>query len=165
MNFRFQKRILCTITTQISVLICLDVYKRQVTNSGDVAGKDVVEVYYKPPYTNGGIEKSSANLIEFAKTDLLQPGESQTVTVTFSIEDMASYDENNAKAYVLEQGDYVISINSDSHTVLDQKTYTADADVVYEGENKRASDNTAATNVFENAKGDITYLSLSLIHI
>jgi len=131
----------------------------EVTNTGDVAGKDVVEVYYKPPYTNGGIEKSSANLIEFAKTDLLQPGESQTVTVTFSIEDMASYDENHAKAYVLEKGDYVISINSDSHTVLDQKTYTADKDVVYKGENKRASDDTAATNVFEDAKGDVTYLS------
>ena len=131
----------------------------EVTNTGDVAGKDVVEVYYKPPYTNGGIEKSSANLIEFEKTDLLQPGESQTVTVTFSIEDMASYDENNAKAYVLEKGDYVISINSDSHTVLDQKTYTADKDVVYKGENKRASDDTAATNVFEDAKGDVTYLS------
>ena len=131
----------------------------EVTNTGDVAGKDVVEVYYKPPYTNGGIEKSSANLIEFEKTNLLQPGESQTVTVTFSIEDMASYDENNAKAYVLEKGDYVISINSDSHTVLDQKTYTADKDVVYKGENKRASDDTAATNVFEDAKGDVTYLS------
>ena len=131
----------------------------EVTNTGDVAGKDVVEVYYEPPYTNGGIEKSSANLIEFAKTDLLQPGESQIVTVTFSIEDMASYDENNAKAYVLEKGDYVISINSDSHTVLDQKTYTADKDVVYKGENKRASDDTAATNVFEDAKGDVTYLS------
>ena len=131
----------------------------EVTNTGDVAGKDVVEVYYEPPYTNGGIEKASANLIEFAKTDLLQPGESQTVTVTFSIEDMASYDENHAKAYVLEKGDYAISINSDSHTVLDQKTYTADKDVVYKGENKRASDDTAATNVFEDAKGDVTYLS------
>ena len=131
----------------------------EVTNTGDVAGKDVVEVYYKPPYTNGGIEKSSANLIEFEKTNLLQPGESQTVTVTFSIEDMASYDENNAKAYVLEKGDYVISINSDSHTVMDQKTYTADKDVVYKGENKRASDDIAASNVFENAKGDVTYLS------
>ena len=131
----------------------------EVTNTGDEAGKDVVEVYYNPPYTNGGIEKSSANLIEFEKTNLLQPGESQTVTVTFSIEDMASYDENNAKAYVLEKGDYVISINSDSHTVLDQKTYTADDDVIYKEENKRASDDTAATNVFEDAKGDVTYLS------
>jgi len=131
----------------------------EVTNTGDEAGKDVVEVYYNPPYTNGGIEKSSTNLIEFEKTNLLQPGESQTVTVTFSIEDMASYDENNAKAYVLEKGDYVISINSDSHTVLDQKTYTADDDVIYKEENKRVSDDTAATNVFEDAKGDVTYLS------
>ena len=131
----------------------------EVTNTGDVAGKDVVEVYYNPPYTNGGIEKSSANLIEFAKTDLLQPGDSQTVTITFDVEDMASYDENDAEAYVLEKGDYVISINSDSHTVLDQKTYTVDDDVVYAGENKRASDDTAATNVFEDAKGDVTYLS------
>ena len=131
----------------------------EVTNTGDEAGKDVVEVYYNPPYTNGGIEKSSTNLIEFEKTNLLQPGESQTVTVTFSIEDMASYDENNAKAYILEKGDYVISINSDSHTVLDQKTYTADDDVVYKEENKRVSDDTAATNVFEDAKGDVTYLS------
>ena len=131
----------------------------EVTNTGDEAGKDVVEVYYNPPYTNGGIEKSSTNLIEFEKTNLLQPGESQTVTVTFSIEDMASYDENHAKAYVLEKGDYAISINSDSHTVLDQKTYTADDDVVYKEENKRVSDDTAATNVFEDAKGDVTYLS------
>ena len=131
----------------------------EVTNTGDVAGKDVVEVYYNPPYTNGGIEKASANLIEFAKTDLLQPGDSQTVTVTFDVEDMASYDENDAEAYVLEKGDYVISINRDSHTVLDQKTYTVDDTVVYAGENKRASDDTAAVNVFEDAKGDITYLS------
>ena len=72
---------------------------------------------------------------------------------------MASYDENHAKAYVLEKGDYVISINSDSHTVLDQKTYTAGNDVVYKGENKRVSDDIAASNVFENAKGDVTYLS------
>jgi len=130
-----------------------------VTNNGTAAGKDVVEVYYNPPYTNGGIEKASANLIDFAKTDVLQPGESQTINVSFSEEDMASYDENHAKAYVLEKGDYVISINSDSHTVLDQKTYTAGDDVVYKGENKRASDDIAASNVFENAKGDVTYLS------
>ena len=131
----------------------------EVTNTGDVAGKDVVEVYYNPPYTNGGIEKSSVNLIEFAKTDMLQPGDSQRVTVTFDVEAMASYDENDAEAYVLEKGDYVISINSDSHTVLDQKTYTVDDTVVYAGENKRASDDIATTNVFEEAKGNVTYLS------
>ena len=60
-----------------------------VTNTGDVAGKDVVEVYYNPPYTNGGIEKASANLIQFEKTEVLQPGDSQTITVSFDAEDMA----------------------------------------------------------------------------
>ena len=85
-----------------------------VTNTGSVAGKDVVEVYYNPPYTNGGIEKASANLIGFAKTQTLEPGASEDVTVTFNVEDMASYDDKTAKAYVLEAGDYVISINSDS---------------------------------------------------
>lgn len=63
----------------------------EVTNTGDTAGKDVVELYYNPPYINGGIEKSTANLIDFSKTKLLQPGESQTVTITFSAESMASY--------------------------------------------------------------------------
>lgn len=77
-----------------------------VTNNGTAAGKDVVEVYYNPPYTNGGIEKASANLIDFAKTDVLEPGESQTITVSFSEEDMASYDTYGNGCYVLEAGDY-----------------------------------------------------------
>lgn len=131
----------------------------EVTNTGDTAGKDVVELYYNPPYINGGIEKSTANLIDFSKTKLLQPGESQTVTITFNAEDMASYDEKDAKAYVLERGDYVISVNSDSHRILDRKTYKVDKTIVYDGENKRASDDIAATNVFEDADGGITYLS------
>ena len=79
-----------------------------ITNTGDVAGKDVAEVYCNPPYTNGGIEKASANLVGFAKTQMLNPGESETVTVSFSAEDMASYDYQNAKAYVLESGSYEI---------------------------------------------------------
>ena len=87
----------------------------EVTNTGDVAGKDVVEVYYNPPYTNGGIEKASANLIEFAKTDLLQPGDSQTVTVTFDVEDMASYDSYDA-AWVMEEGEYTIRVGNSSRT-------------------------------------------------
>lgn len=48
----------------------------EVTNTGDVAGKDVVEVYYNPPYTNGGIEKASVNLIQYEKTETLEPGDS-----------------------------------------------------------------------------------------
>ena len=98
-----------------------------VTNTGDPKGKDVVEVYYNPPYINGGIEKASANLVAFDKTDLLEPGASQTLTITFAAEDMASYDYENAKGYVLEAGDYQISINRDSHNVLAAQTYTVDS--------------------------------------
>ena len=58
-----------------------------VTNTGSASGKEVVEVYYNPPYTNGGIEKASANLIGFAKTSELAPGASENVTVTFKAED------------------------------------------------------------------------------
>ena len=130
-----------------------------VTNTGDVAGKDVVEVYYNPPYTNGGIEKAAANLIRFDKTETLEPGESETISITFNEEDMASYDMSGDGAYVLEEGDYVISINSDSHTVLDQQTYTVADTIRYEGDNKRESDQTAATNQFEDVAGDVTYLS------
>ena len=130
-----------------------------VTNTGDVAGKDVVEVYYNPPYTNGGIEKATANLIRFDKTETLEPGESETISITFNEEDMASYDMLGNGAYVLEEGDYVISVNSDSHTALDQQTYTVGDTIRYEGDNKRESDQTAATNQFEDAAGDVTYLS------
>ena len=130
-----------------------------VTNTGAVAGKDVVGLYYNPPYENGGIEKASANLIEFGKTELLEPGESQTLTLSFAAEEMASYDARDAKAYVLEAGDYILSINSDSHTVLDQQTYTVEETLIFSGENKRSSDAVAATNVFDEARGDFTVLS------
>lgn len=130
-----------------------------VTNTGDVAGKDVVEVYYNPPYTNGGIEKASANLITYEKTDVIQPGESATVTCSFDVEDMASYDYSNTKGYVLEAGDYIISINSDAHNIIDSKTYNVADTVNYSGENKRSSDNVVATNQFDEAAGDLTYLS------
>ena len=130
-----------------------------VTNTGDVAGKDVVEAYYNPPYTNGGIEKATANLIDFEKTDVLEPGESQTITVSFNEEDMASYDTKGEAAYVLEAGDYVISINSDSHNILDSDTYTVDSTVVYNGEEGRSTDDLTATNQFDFAEGDVTYLS------
>lgn len=130
-----------------------------VTNTGSVPGKDVVEVYFNPPYTNGGIEKASANLVEFAKTPLLEPGASETVKISFDLEDMASYDYLVNKAYVLEQGDYVISINSDSHNIIDSQTYTVNSTVVYGGGNKRPSDGIAATNVFDDVLGTATYLS------
>lgn len=130
-----------------------------VTNNGTAAGKDVVEVYYNPPYTNGGIEKASANLIDFAKTDVLQPGESQTINVSFSEEDMASYDTYGNGCYVLEAGDYEISINSDSHNAIASQTVSVADTVVYDENNARSTDDVAATNQFAYAEGDVTYLS------
>ena len=130
-----------------------------VTNTGSVAGKDVVQVYYNPPYTNGGIEKASANLIAFDKTDLLEPGASQTITISFSVEDMASYDTYGEGCYVLEAGDYVISINSDSHNVIAEQTYTVESTVVYNEDNARSTDAVAAVNQFGDAEGSVTYLS------
>ena len=130
-----------------------------VTNTGSVAGKDVVEIYSDPPYTNGGIEKSSANLLDFAKTSELAPGESQTIEFSIPVEDLASYDYQTNGCYVLEAGDYVISANNDSHNVADSQTYTVASDIVYNESNKRGSDAVAATNEFDFAEGEITYLS------
>ena len=94
----------------------------KVTNTGDVAGKDVVELYYNPPYTAQGIEKVSVNLIAFAKTDTLEPGESQEVTLSVDVEDMASYDAydldgNGFSGYELEAGTYEFSFRTDAHTL------------------------------------------------
>ena len=130
-----------------------------VTNTGSVAGKDVVEVYYNPPYTNGGVEKASANLIAYEKTDMLEPGESQTVNISFTAEDMAAYDESGNGNYVLESGNYEISINSDSHTVIDSQNYEVENTIVYDEDNARSTDQTAAVNQFDYAKGELTYLS------
>ncbi len=130
-----------------------------VTNTGNTAGKDVVEVYYNPPYTNGGIEKAAANLIQFEKTDLLEPGASQTINITFALEDMASYDTYGEGCYVLDAGDYEISINTDSHNKIATGTVNVASKVVYDENNKRSSDEVAATNQFQFAEGDVTYLS------
>ena len=130
-----------------------------VTNTGSVPGKDVVGLYYDPPYTEGGIEKATVNLIRFAKTDLLEPGASQTLTLTFDAEEMASYDDMGAGAYVLEAGAYEISLRSDSHTVLAADTYTVESTVTYGGDNPRSSDLVAAANQFDDVRGDVTYLS------
>ncbi len=136
-----------------------------VTNTGDAAGKEVVQIYYNPPYTNGGIEKASANLIGYAKTSLLEAGASETVTVEFTYEDMASYDSEKIKssngAYVLEEGTYEINLCSDSHTVLDTYEVTVASDIIYDDEHdgKRSTDEETATNQFDYAKGNVTYLS------
>ncbi|MGO5068273.1 glycoside hydrolase family 3 N-terminal domain-containing protein [Bifidobacterium catenulatum] len=131
-----------------------------VTNTGDTAGKDVVEVYYNPPYTDGGIEKASKNLVAFEKTGKLEPGASETVKIEFDDDDMASYDNKDAKAWVLEKGDYAISIQSDSHHVIDSKRINVADTITYDSEsNTHNDDQTVATNQFDYAAGDVTYLS------
>lgn len=135
----------------------------EVKNTGDVAGKDVVEIYYTPPYTNGGIEKASVNLVEFEKTELLEPGKSQTLSFEIAKEDMASYDSSQIKVegggYILEAGDYVISVRSDSHTVVAEEKFTVDKDIDYSKEG-RSTDETTPVNVFEDyTRGTFVELS------
>lgn len=134
-----------------------------VTNAGSVAGRDVVELYFTPPYNDGGIEKSAVNLIDFAKTDVLEPGASQSIAFSIPKEDMASYDSSCLKTanggYVLEAGEYSISVRADAHTVLDSESFTVDADVDYSVDG-RASDIDAATNRFQSySTAGITFLS------
>ena len=130
-----------------------------VTNDGTKAGRDTVQTYFDPPYTDGGIEKASANLVSFKKTKVLKPGQSETVSVSFKDEDMASYDANTAKAYVLDQGDYGISIRSDSHKVIESQNVSINKTITYDESNPRSIDKVAATNRFDDAKGTVTYLS------
>ena len=125
-----------------------------VTNTGKVPGKRLFNYTNTPPYTKGGIEKSHVVLAAFDKTDVLKPGESQTLTLSFMKEDMASYDYKDAKAYVLEKGDYAIKLMKNSHDVIDQRTYKVKETVA-----NRESDLVEATNQFDDVAGDITYVS------
>lgn len=131
----------------------------EVTNTGTVPGKDVVELYYTAPYTPGGIEKSEVVLGGFAKTGMLEPGASEKVTIELAVEDMASYDYEDARAYVLEAGDYALSLRSDSHTPVEgiaPITYTVKDAVVYDGDEKRASDKAPVTNRFDDVSAMFT---------
>lgn len=91
-----------------------------VKNTGSVAGKDVVQLYASAPYTLGGIEKAHKVLVGFAKTKLLQPGESETVTVSFDPYSAASYDYRDANSngfsgYELEAGEYTLYVSRNAH--------------------------------------------------
>ncbi len=134
-----------------------------VTNTGAVAGKTAVELYMTPPYTNGGIEKASVNLVDFEKTELLDPGASQQVVFEVAKEDLASYDSNGivvkGSGYVLEAGEYVMSVRADSHTVLDEASFTVAQTIDY-SETGRSSDLTVANNQFQDySRGDFEILS------
>ena len=96
----------------------------KVTNTGDVAGKDVVELYVQSPYTAGGLEKAAIQLLNFGKTDVLQPGQSQELTIEFDAQYMASYDEKlikedgTAGAWVLDAGEYYFTVGNGAHEAI-----------------------------------------------
>lgn len=152
----FSQRVVSQNFGDIDGEITVDV---EVTNNGTTTGKDVVELYYSAPYTKGGIEKSAVVLGAFAKTGDLAPGASQTLTLAFKVEDMASYDYKDEKAYVLEAGDYTITVQSDSHTVAEgtePMIYTVADTIVYDEKNPRSTDAVAATNQFDDVSGEFT---------
>ncbi len=133
----------------------------EVTNVGDVAGKDVVQLYYSPPYyEEENIEKSSIVLSAFEKTSLLDPGASETLTLTMNVDDMSSYDYTNSECYVLSQGTYYLQLQTDSHTIKVNSDgtevapieYTVNEKVIYNDENDgaRSTDVVAATNLFDD---------------
>lgn len=134
-----------------------------VTNVGDTAGKDVVQLYFTPPYYEGGIEKAHVNLIDYGKTRLLNPGESDTITIRFQYEDMASYDYQNNRCYVLEHGDYAIKLMNNAHELVEEKTVSVAEDIIYNEQHAgaRSTDALAAENQFDDVSfgNDVTYLS------
>ena len=135
----------------------------EVTNTGGTAGRDVVEIYFTPPYENGGIEKAYVNLIQFEKTEELEPGASAKVSFEIAKEDMASYDSEGIKlqggGYILEAGEYTISVRSDSHTVEDEETFTVEKDIDYSKEGRESDLETAVNQFEEYSRGDFVQLS------
>ncbi|WP_225418484.1 glycoside hydrolase family 3 N-terminal domain-containing protein [Lacticaseibacillus daqingensis] len=141
----------------------------KVTNTGKVAGKDVVQLYYSAPYTATGIEKSAVTLGAFGKTKTLAPGASQTVKLSMNFDDMASFDQGANGCYVLDKGQYQFSLRTDAH---DQKspstqfTYDQPKRIIYNNKNdgKRSTDKVVAKSQkeFQDAgklETNMTYLS------
>ena len=129
----------------------------KVTNTGEMPGKDVVQLYFSAPYIPGGIEKSAIELATYAKTKLLEPGEAQTMILAFPIRDMSSYDMNRG-AYVLDEGTYEIKLGRNVHDIVEVQTHEMTNTVVY------TTDDTTGTpiqNRFDYANGGLTYLSRS----
>lgn len=128
--------------------------KVKVTNTGSVAGKDTAQIYVTAPYTDydreNGIEKAYVTLAGFAKTGMLEPGASETVTVTIQRDDLASYSYKHENAdgtkgcYILEAGDYILSCRNGAHTLYGETgceyTYTVKSTVFFEGDELRSSD-------------------------
>ncbi len=106
-----------------------------VTNKGDAAGKETVQVYSQAPYTqydkDNGVEKASVNLVGFTKTDIIEAGASETVTVYVDKRDLASYDTYGAGTYILDEGEYYLTIATDAHNAVNNtlaaKGFTPDS--------------------------------------
>lgn len=112
----------------------------KVTNTGDVAGKETVQLYYSAPYYKGGIEKSEICLGGYDKTRLLEPGESETLTVSFDIDDMASYDHKNHEAWILEKGTYKIILGKNVREHIDTFQYVQAEDKIMKYDNKTGAE-------------------------
>lgn len=142
--------------------------KVKVKNTGDVPGKEAVQLYLTAPYTKydkqHGVEKSAVQLIGFAKTKLLKPGKSQTVSIPVSAEKLAAYDSTYQNAngkkgsYLLDAGKYTFSIRTNSHNVIESQDSNVKDSYFYSGANKRTTDKQQAYNEFEDAERG-TYLS------
>lgn len=130
----------------------------KVTNTGDVAGKDVVQLYNHAPYYNGGIEKAEVSLVDYAKTKLLEPGESETVDFEVDFYDLSSYDYLNEKTYLLEAGEYELRLQTDSHTCRDKVSFKIDETKKF---NTNEKTGTEVTNLFDDVGlyDQVTYLS------
>lgn len=139
-----------------------------VTNTGHVAGKEVVQLYVTVPYTDydrqNNVEKAAVSLCAYGKTEELEPGESETVELTVKLEDIASYDSTHDNgdgsfgSYMLDAGEYVFSARSDSHNTYGEVRGTLSEQHFYAGEDKRSSDDQAAYNQFDDAARGV-YLS------
>ncbi|MGM0900618.1 MAG: glycoside hydrolase family 3 N-terminal domain-containing protein [Bacillota bacterium] len=130
----------------------------RVTNTGDYAAKDVVQVYFTAPFTSGGIEKSSIELGGYAKTSVLEPNQSEVVTVEFTTNNMSSYDQENEEAWILEAGEYQIKVARHIRDIAEQFPYNVEETVVTKVDEKTG---TEIENLFEDAAGDLVYLSRS----
>lgn len=128
----------------------------KVTNTGTAAGKDVVQVYFSAPYIPGGVEKAAIELAAYDKTGLLQPGESETLTITFPVRDMSSYDMIAEEAYVLDAGTYEIKLARNVHDIVEVQTHEVAETVVYDTDEVTG---TPIENRFDYANGGLTYLS------
>ncbi len=160
----------------------------QVTNTGDVTGKEVVQVYAQTPYgeyeQENNVEKASVNLVGFSKTSELEPGESETVTVEVRRYFLTSYDTYGAEGYILSAGDYYLALGNGAHdalnnilaakgyTTADGMDYNGDDSLVYtwnqeeldtESYRYSSATGTEVTNLFDYA--DINYYGIEFTYL